>query len=298
MGFYPACGECDVRTLFVSDVHLGFRYAQPERFLNFLLRFRPEQLFILGDFLDGWKLRTAWHWEPVYTRIFARLLELAREGTELYYTPGNHDAFLRCGEMRNIVESAGVRLRVQDEFVFQARDGRRFIVTHGDKFDVIERRCQWLSFAISFAYEPLLSLNWWSHRLLRWHGHSPYAMCARVKDKAKACVRFLSRFEQELFRHARSSDCHGIICGHIHKPGVVTSGDMTYFNTGDWVENCTALVEDNDGSIRLESLYPHVPSRTVYSPAMFDQWHETTAQPLAARMPAKPVAVAAGDALS
>jgi UDP-2,3-diacylglucosamine pyrophosphatase LpxH len=272
MGLEPVCGECDVRTLFVSDVHLGFRYAQPERFLNFLLRFRPEQLFILGDFLDGWKLRSAWRWEPVYARIFARLLQLARQGTDLYYTPGNHDAFLRCAEMRNIVESAGVRLRMQDEFVFLARDGRRFIVTHGDKFDVIECRYQWLSAATSVAYEPLLSINWWIHRLLRRHGQSPYAMCATVKDKVKAFVRFLSHFEHELFQHARSKDCDGVICGHIHKPGVVVSGEMTYFNTGDWVENCTALVEDHDGSIRLDSLYPHVPSRIVYSAGVVKEW--------------------------
>jgi UDP-2,3-diacylglucosamine pyrophosphatase LpxH len=279
MALASACSERDVRTLFVSDVHLGFRYAQPEHFLDFLLRFRPEQLFILGDFLDGWKLRSAWRWEPVYTRIFARLLHLAREGTELYYTPGNHDAFLRCSEMRQIVENAGVRLRVQDEFLFQARDGRQFVVTHGDKFDVIECRYQWLSVATSLAYEPFLSCNWWTHRLLRRHGHSPYAMCAILKDKVKAFVRFLSRFEQELFQHARSIGCQGVICGHIHKPGVVTSGGMTYFNTGDWVENCTALVEDNDGSIRLESLYPHVPSRIVYTPALAEDWEGGGGEP-------------------
>jgi UDP-2,3-diacylglucosamine pyrophosphatase LpxH len=251
--------------VFVSDVHLGCRYAQPENFLAFLDRIRPEQLFILGDFVDGWKLSTSWRWMPVYTRIVKRLLQLARGGTRLYYTPGNHDAFLRCSELRQIIESMGVNVRMQDEFVFRSLDGRKFLVTHGDKFDLIEMQYQWLSFATSFVYEPLLSFNWWASRAFHRPDTSPYAMCAVIKDKVKTAVRFISRFERVIFAHARSRDCDGVICGHIHSPNVISAGDVTYLNTGDWVENCTALVEYHDGSIHLESHYPSVEPRLVPS---------------------------------
>jgi UDP-2,3-diacylglucosamine pyrophosphatase LpxH len=249
--------------LFVSDVHLGCRFAQPEHFLSFLESILPEQLFILGDFFDGWKLSSSWRWLPVYTRIVKRMLQLAHQGTQMFYTPGNHDSFLRCADLKQIVESTGIKIIVQDEFVFRALDGRRFLVTHGDKFDVIEMRYQWLSMATSIIYEPLLSFNWWTSRAFGRRESSPYAMCAMIKDKVKTAVRFISRFERDLFQHARQRGCDGIICGHIHTPNVVRVGDMTYLNTGDWVENCTALVEQYDGSIRLVSYFPDVPSRLV-----------------------------------
>jgi UDP-2,3-diacylglucosamine pyrophosphatase LpxH len=157
----------------------------------------------------------------------------------------------------------GVNVRVQDEFVFRALDGRRFLVTHGDKFDLIEMRYQWLSLATSFIYEPLLSFNWWTSRAFRREHSSPYAMCAVIKDKVKTAVRFISRFEGDLFLLARQRGCDGVICGHIHTPNVVRMGDMFYLNTGDWVENCTALVEYHNGTIQLESYFPNVPARVV-----------------------------------
>ncbi|MGE3640357.1 MAG: UDP-2,3-diacylglucosamine diphosphatase, partial [Pirellulales bacterium] len=232
--------ERHVRSLFVSDVHLGCRYAQPENFLALLESIRPDELYILGDFLDGWKLSAAWRWMPVYTRIVKRLLQLAKTGTSLFYTPGNHDAFLRCAELRHIIESVGLNVKVRDEFVFQALDGRRYLVTHGDRFDLVEMHYQWLSVATSYIYEPILSFNWWTTRALGRQGSSPYAMCAFLKDKVKTAVRFISSFERELFQHARDRGCDGVICGHIHSPKVLSADDMMYLNTGDWVENCTA----------------------------------------------------------
>lgn len=264
--------ERHVRTILVSDVHLGCRFAQPEHFLSFLEQVTAEKIYILGDFLDGWKLSATWAWKPVYTRIINRLLTMARNGTELFYTPGNHDAFLRCNEIRQIVESAGVKVHMQDEFVFEAHNGQKYLVTHGDKFDTIEMRYQWLSFATAFVYEPLLYFNWAISSLSRRKHKSPYAMCAFIKDKVKGAVKFISSFEKQLYDHARSRGCDGIICGHIHRPGVEESDSVTYLNTGDWVENCTALVEHQDGSIHLESIFSSVGSREVAPKAAADEW--------------------------
>lgn len=263
---HPMLYERQVRTLFVSDIHLGCKYAQTENFLAFIERIRPERLFILGDFFDGWKLGSRWYWPPAYTRIVERLLYLAETGTELLYTPGNHDAFLRCPEVKQVVDRSGIEVRVQDEFRFDALDGRQYLVFHGDKFDVVEVRHQWLSVVVSYAYDFLLSADWWMSRIFKRPGRSPYSTCAVIKHAVKTGVRFLSNFERKLSQYARERDCDGVICGHIHTPGVFGSEEMRYLNIGDWVENCTALVEHYDGTMHLESFFPTVPLQVVPTP--------------------------------
>ena len=268
--------ERRIRTLLVSDVHLGCRYAQPEHFLAYLEQVRPDRIYILGDFLDGWKLSVTWRWKPVYTRILNRLLTLAQGGTEIFYTPGNHDAFLRCSEVRQIVESSGVKVQMEDEFVYESSNGHRFLVTHGDRFDMVEMKYQWLSMATAFVYEPLLFCNWLLNKLSRQKAKSPYAICAVVKNKVKSAVKFLSSFEQKLYDHARSRGCDGIICGHIHLPGVERIDSVTYLNTGDWVENCTALVEHYDGTIYLESFFPSTSTQQVVLEKKMPTWKPNT----------------------
>lgn len=246
--------ERSVRTLIVSDVHLGCRFAQADHFLTYLNRVRPEQLFILGDFLDGWELGSRWHWKPVYSKIIDRLFELADAGTELYYTPGNHDQFLRRPDVRDLLHKSGLCVHVSDEFIFETQNGKRFLVLHGDRFDVVEMRHQWFSVILSHMYKPLLSFNFWFNKLTGREG-SPYSACAYIKHKVKTAVRFFSHFEEMLVRYVRDRDCDGIICGHIHTPGVARSKSTTYINTGDWVENCTALIEHHDGELVLESYF-------------------------------------------
>lgn len=233
-----------VRSLFVSDVHLGCKHAQASEFLELLERFEPQNLYIVGDFIDGWKLKGKWHWLPVYDRIIQRLMVLKHSGTRLYYTPGNHDSFLR-----NYVANFGV-IEVCDRFIHVAGDGRRFVVTHGDQFDRIEQSAQWLSIVASYAYDLLLTANWFGNKL-RGKKHDPYAFCGVIKRKVKLLVKHVSDFEDQLAEDAKQSDCQGIICGHIHAPRIQQIGSVHYLNTGDWVESCSALVEFEDGSFDL-----------------------------------------------
>ena len=141
------------RTLFVSDVHLGCRYAQAEKFLAFLEQVQPEHIYIVGDFIDGWRLCRRWHWQPVYVRILQRLVQLASQGTQVYYAPGNHDEFLR-----DYLHDFGL-VTVADQFIHRTADGRRFVVLHGDQFDDVERGAKWLSVVGAFAYDRLVSAN-------------------------------------------------------------------------------------------------------------------------------------------
>ncbi len=278
MDIDPKARERSVRTLIVSDVHLGCRFSQADHFLTYLKRVRPEQLFILGDFLDGWELHSRWHWRPAYSQIIDRLFDLAEGGTELFYTPGNHDQFLRSPEVGRLLRKSGICVNVCDEFVFETQNGGRFLMLHGDRFDAVETRHQWLSVLLSHAYAPLLSLNACFNSITGRQG-SPYSACAYIKHKVKTAVRFFSHFEDTLIRYVRKRGCDGIVCGHIHTPGVFTSGATTYINTGDWVENCTALIEHHDGELVLESFFP---SRAPQKISLPDEFLQDDIQEIAA----------------
>ncbi len=243
----PLCEKRFVRSLFLSDVHLGCKHSQAPQLLEFLKRRRPRYLYVVGDFFDGWKLRRRWRWHPAYDALLKQLLELRRGGTRLYYAPGNHDAFLR--PFLNHLTALKI-VEVRDQFIHARADGARFLVTHGDQFDKVEQSSQWLSVLASIAYDALLSVNRFVNRL-RGKGRDPYAFSSGVKRSVKLLVSHISHFEDQLVRQARELSCRGVICGHIHTPRIVELGGVTYCNTGDWVENCSALLEYDDGALEL-----------------------------------------------
>lgn len=245
-----------VRSAFVSDTHLGSRYCQAERFLEFLLQHDMDDLYLVGDIIDGWRLSRSWRWPPVYHQIMQRLLELYRTGTRIYYTPGNHDEFLR-----NYLEDFGI-LEISDEFVHLAEDGRRFLVMHGDRFDEVEQQCKWLSVVGAGLYEFLLWTNLTVNRGRRVFGLEDWHYCGRVKMKFKTAVNFISDFESKIANHARARNCEAVICGHIHKPTVQRIDEILYCNTGDWVEHCTAILEHTDGSWELARNFSISPAET------------------------------------
>lgn len=250
-----AIERMSVRTMLISDVHLGNKHAQAKEFLQFLVGFAPETVYIVGDFIDGWKINSGWHWCESCDAIIDHLIALAESQTKIFYMPGNHDSFLRNPAFRSILPGKLPEFEVANEFVFESLSGYRFLVTHGDRFDFFETRVQWVSKAAGRIYGNCLSLNGYLHRLLpRRHGN-PYGFCAHLKDRVKRGVRFISNFENQIMRHAQVRACHGVICGHIHTPDIVHSSSKLYCNTGDWMENCTGLVEHHDGNIELVSRY-------------------------------------------
>lgn len=266
----PSATPTRVRTAFVSDVHLGSRYCQADRFLAFLEQHEIEELYLVGDFIDGWRLRTTWRWPQVYHQIFHRLLAMHAEGTRLYYTPGNHDEFLR-----NYLRNFGF-IDINDEFVHKAQDGRRFMVMHGDKFDEVEQTCQWLSVIGASLYESLLWSNYSINRIRRLLNADEWHYSGAVKMKFKGAVNFISDFESKIARHARTRNCDAVICGHIHAPTVQMIDEITYCNTGDWVEHCTAIIEHTDGSWELTH---HLHDQVVPTPKVRRTHESSTAVP-------------------
>ncbi len=244
----PSIATRPIRAIFISDTHLGCRYAQAEALLAFLERHQPHYLYLVGDIIDGWRLRRSWHWEPIYNRILRRLLELSAVGVKVCYAPGNHDSFLR-----HFLEDFG-RLEIADEFIHEGSDGRRYLITHGDQFDNVELRSQWLSIIGSFAYDSLVWLNGVVNRVRRCFGRSHWPFSATLKQRVKQAVTFVSNFERRLAQHALDRRCDGVVCGHIHTPALREEHGITYCNTGDWVEHRTALLEYDDGTLEVVHL--------------------------------------------
>jgi UDP-2,3-diacylglucosamine pyrophosphatase LpxH len=236
------------RSVFISDIHLGTRGCQAELLLDFLRHMTCDHLFLVGDIVDGWKMKSGWFWPQAHNDVVQKILRLARKGAAVTYIPGNHDDRVRdfCG-----VHFGGILVAL--DVVHQTADGRRFLVTHGDEFDGLVRHAAWLGLAGDAAYRALLALNTTFNRLRRRLGFGYWSLSAFVKARVKNALKFIDRFETAIAEEARRRDVEGVICGHIHKAEMRLIGGTLYANDGDWVESCTAIVEHADG--RLEILH-------------------------------------------
>lgn len=238
------------RSVWISDVHLCTRDSQSELLHHFLDSIKCDYLYLVGDIVDVWALRKKWYWPKQYNEVLHRLLKRSRKGAKITYIPGNHDDFFRGFEGYRFGD---VEIRLQA--IHQTADGRRFLVMHGDEFDTIVRHHRWLAALGSRAYRYLIMLNRLVNVVRRWLGKPYWSFSGAIKRKVKQAVKFVSRFEEFLTRTAKEHEVDGVICGHIHQPQIREIDEILYCNTGDWVENCTALVEHEDG--KLEILWWH-----------------------------------------
>jgi UDP-2,3-diacylglucosamine pyrophosphatase LpxH len=238
------------RTLWLSDLHLGSPGCKAKQIVRFLKQNDCDQLYLVGDIFDGWKLKTKFYWTPDHTRVIKAILAKARRGTKVYYLTGNHDAF-----MRQFVKSK-LRLgqiRVMHELVHTTADGRKFLVQHGDQYDAVVRNLPGLALAGDFAYETLLKASDWMSSVRQRLGiQSEFSLSAFAKNRVKSVVQYLSGFDDAVYYQCRRRNLNGVICGHTHHAEArhVRNGIVSY-NCGDWVESCTALAEDRDGRITI-----------------------------------------------
>jgi UDP-2,3-diacylglucosamine pyrophosphatase LpxH len=234
------------RSVFISDVHLGTRGCQAELLLDFIRELECEHLYLVGDIVDGWRMRSGVHWPQAHNDVVQKLLRLARKGVQVTYIPGNHDEFARqyCG-----VHLGGVV--VTREAVHQMADGRRFLVVHGDEFDGVVQQARWLAFLGDWSYRAVLSLNTSYNHLRRRLGFGYWSLSAFLKGKVKNAVQFIDDFERAVAEEARNRGLDGVVCGHIHRAARRTIDGVEYINDGDWVESCTALVEHPSGALEI-----------------------------------------------
>jgi len=235
-----------VRTLFISDVHLGTRGCQAELLLDFLRCHQAETIYLVGDMIDGWRLKRGWYWPRSHNEVVQTLLERARGGTRLVYLAGNHDEFLR-----DYVDADFGGIELRDTAVHEALDGARLLVIHGDQFDVVVRHAKWLALFGDWAYTTALWLNTHVNNARRRLGFSYWSLSAWAKLRVKNAVNFIGAFEEAVARRAREEEADGVICGHIHHAAVHRRFGPLYMNCGDWVESCTALAEHTDGRFEI-----------------------------------------------
>ena len=236
-----------VRSVFLSDIHLGTRACQAESLLDFLREYSSEQTFLIGDIIDFWAMSRSICWTPAQNTVVQKLLRRARHGERIVLVPGNHDEALRdyCGTVFGDIE-------VASELVHETVDGRRFLLIHGDVFDQVTRHHRWVAILGDKAYEFLVRLNAqlsWVRRKLGIPGY--WSLAGYAKRKVKTALNFIFDFEESAVHHARDRGLDGVICGHIHWATIREINGLTYINCGDWVDSCTAIVEHFDGRLEL-----------------------------------------------
>jgi UDP-2,3-diacylglucosamine pyrophosphatase LpxH len=234
------------RSLFLSDVHLGTKGCQADLLLDFLRWHDAKTIYLVGDIVDAWRLKSSWYWPQAHNDVVQKLLRKARKGARIVYVPGNHDEFLRDFPGHHF---GGIE--VVEETVHVAADGKRYLVMHGDRFDVVVRHAKWLALLGDWAYVTALGINTGLNLVRRRLGLTYWSLSAWAKLRVKNAVNFIGHFEETLAREARRLSCDGVICGHIHHAATRDLDGVAYVNTGDWVESCTAAVEHADGHIEI-----------------------------------------------
>lgn len=236
------------KTIFISDVHLGTRFAQTEKLIDFLKENESENLFLVGDIIDGWSIKRKLIWPQSHSDVIQKILRKARKGTNIYLITGNHDEFLRPF----VPLILGDNLNISNEFDYTSISGKRYYVTHGDFFDSITMTKKWLAILGDYGYDFLLYVNHVLNKIRRtFKINSQWSLSKYIKDNVKSSVNFINDFEKVLTNHAKHKNYDGIICGHIHKAEQRDINGIEYKNCGDWVESCTAIVEKHNGEFEL-----------------------------------------------
>ena len=235
-----------VRSLFLSDMHLGCRFSRADELFQFLGRVEPDRLYLVGDIIDGWKLKRSFYWNDTSSFIVRRILGMLKRGTRVYYATGNHDEFLRPFSPQTLGH-----MELADMFIHETVDGRRLLVIHGDFFDHLTKHAAWVYHLGDRAYTVALHLNKWMNLARRSLGYPYWSFSSLLKTKVKRAVNFINDFEHFVARYTKKKGCSGVVCGHIHVPAIRQIDGVDYYNCGDWMEHCTALVEHVDGRIEL-----------------------------------------------
>lgn len=237
------------KSIFISDVHLGTSDSQSDALLRFLRDYECENLFLVGDIIDGWELRRKVRWSQSHSDVIQKLLRRARKGTKIYYILGNHDEFLR----NFLPITLGDNIKISDEVVYSAVNGKNYLVLHGDLYDAVTMTKKWLALLGDKSYLLLLKLNKPINMVRRVLGFEYWSLSKCMKRNVKRAVSYITDYEQILATEAKNSGVDGIICGHIHEPEIKKIYGVEYMNCGDWVENCSALIEHLDGTFEMKN---------------------------------------------
>jgi len=234
------------RSIWISDVHLGTSSAKAEALSNFLKYNSCDTLYLVGDIIDGWSMKKRAYWPQAHVNVIRRILSRSIKGTKVIYITGNHDEFLR----RYSGMSFG-NIHLVDEYIHHSPDGKKFWVVHGDAYDAIVFNKQWLVVIGDRAYDSMLKVNVWFNQLRTTMGLEHWSLSSYLKNKVRNAFSIISNYETTLVNECLKRDLNGVICGHIHHPALKDINGIQYANCGDWVESCSAMVEDMQGHLDI-----------------------------------------------
>ncbi len=251
------------RTIWISDVHLGTRGCNAEMLIDFLDHVDSEKMYLVGDIIDGWRLKKKFYWPAAHNDVVWRVLKRAKRGAEVIYIPGNHDEVVRqfCG-----LDFGGISIRRND--IHETADGRKLLVLHGDEFDAITLSHRWLAHVGDVAYEMMMGLNRLVNRWRRFWNLPYWSLSKHAKAKVKNAVEFISHYEDVVAQAAAHRGVDGVVCGHIHTAEYREIHGVQYYNDGDWVEGCTALVEHFDGRMEVLHWADEIEGRQAQAPLL------------------------------
>ncbi len=234
------------KTLFLSDIHLGSKAAKADDLIMFLRDHEADTIILVGDIVDGWRLRRSWYWPQTANDVVQKLLRQAHKGTRIIYIPGNHDEFLRGFPGTHF---GGIDVALTH--IHEGADGTRYLVMHGDEFDVVVRHARVLAYLGDWAYDLAILVNRLLNAVRRRFGLPYWSFSSWAKLRVKQAVNFIGEFQRVVVEEAKRQQVDGVICGHIHHATIEDMDGIRYINTGDWVESCTAVGEDFDGNMHL-----------------------------------------------
>lgn len=234
------------KTIWISDVHLGYKDCRAEFLLDFLNSTDAETLFIVGDFIDIWSLKKNFIWPDKHQEVVKAIIKKVNSGTRVIYIPGNHDEI-----NRDLVGSEILGVEIHQNYVHETADGRKFLLCHGDEFDFVVRHSQFTKAVGDISYDLLLFLNRWCNRYRKWTGQPYWSLATYIKNRIKNARVAIEVFEEAAAAEAKKRGLDGIICGHIHQPEIRKIDGVLYCNDGDWVESCTAMAEDENGWLEI-----------------------------------------------
>lgn len=234
------------RAIWISDFHLGTRGCQAEKILDFLRYTESEYLYLVGDIVDGWHLRKRWYWPQSHNDVIQKILRRAHKGSKVFFIPGNHDE-----AARDYCDLSFGGVMVVNSAIHTTAKGQRLLTLHGDQFDAVMGYAKWLAKFGDAAYHFALGVNMIFNYVRRKLGFPYWSLSAYLKNKVKNAVEHISAFETFIADEARRQNVDGVVCGHIHYAEMRKIGPLLYCNDGDWVESCTAMIEDINGDLSI-----------------------------------------------
>ena len=269
------------RAIWISDVHLGTPGCQAKFLLDFLKHNESDTLYLVGDIIDGWRLKKSIYWPQSHNDVVQKILRKARKGTEVVYVPGNHDE-----SIRQFLGLSFGEIKVVPEAIHTTADGRKLWITHGDLFDGVMQYAKWLAYVGDNLYSLILYFNRYLNLLRIRMGMQYWSLSQYLKHQVKNAVSYIADFEMIMAREARLRGCQGVVCGHIHKAEIRMIDNLLYCNDGDWVESLTALVETHEGELKIVHWPRILDDKPVIEEVMVEQIDLSISFPSRASAPA------------